>query len=494
MTLVSLDLAWVSFCPRPSPRSLGAWRQLRLGQRGPTGPRRGAGDNAGARLPLCRTTPLGWTPEELFQKFQKVPGGPCYGLAQAGRWSGWRAQGGQRGGRWCMRPWGLASGARCPWEEEGPGVLCCRQAHGGVAPSVGHPRANPVITRSGFSLQTPGSVWFLQSHRIWPGPSLSWPGGWGPASLLPFQRPRAQGRSENPCSQQRRDSWTQRHPSGARDPGSFCLGPPQLRVPHKASQAPCLPEAGSEPCGARGPGGVPRETQQQSRGPTMLVAGSSLRQNPRSRRGGPGGPIGPKSQPSRSGVREGLTAAHVQGTLGPQQLPCPPPQRHGLPHSRPCGCLARRGAGAEGVSVLPPDWRGHPDSGLVARVGPTGRLGLVWPHFFSRETGLLLPLRKCLLFPGRGCSLRRMCLRVPVCACVCMCVRAYLCGSQCSGPRKQVGFELAPSNEQEWRLRERRSSPGPTPGRQDPHPRPQSCWADVEAPGPRAAPDRQVAR
>lgn len=101
MTLVPLDLAWVSFCPRPLPRSLGAWRQLRLGQRGPTGPRRGAGDNAGARLPLCRTTAPG---VDSGRAVPEVPEGSWGTLLWAGpggqvaRLRGWRARGGQRRG------------------------------------------------------------------------------------------------------------------------------------------------------------------------------------------------------------------------------------------------------------------------------------------------------------------------------------------------------------------------------------------------------------
>lgn len=70
---------------------------------------------------------------------------------------------------------------------------------------------NPVITRSGFPRQTPGSLWFLQSHRIQPGLSLSWLGEWGPmeGATPPFSclpRGRASELARDTSGQERQGS------------------------------------------------------------------------------------------------------------------------------------------------------------------------------------------------------------------------------------------------------------------------------------------------
>ena len=102
----------------------------------------------------------------------------------------------KEGVRLTQEAWAPGSRRLRPWEEEGPGVLAADRPTVEQLSRPVTPHANPVITRSGVPLQTPGSVRFLQSHRIWPGLSLSWPGGWGPlegVSPLSPALPRGEG-------------------------------------------------------------------------------------------------------------------------------------------------------------------------------------------------------------------------------------------------------------------------------------------------------------
>lgn len=71
-------------------------------------------------------------------------------------------------------------------------------------------------------------------------------------------------------------------------------------------------------------------------------------------------------------------------------------------------------------------------------MGPTGLLGLVWPHFFSRETGLLLPPEEIFTLPRVGALLWCVCMRVHACACV----HTWGLGH---GSRWQVGWRRAPA-------------------------------------------------
>lgn len=118
---------------------------------------------------------------------------------------------------------------------------------------------------------------------------------------------------------------------------------------------------------------------------------------------------------------------HSQCHVGPTGLTGPV-----IPNTRPRGVGARPVGAA--VNVLPPNLRGHCDSGVVARVGPTGCLGLVWPHFFSWETGLSLPLVKLFTLPG----VETLAV-VRACTCMCVCTRVCLY----VGLRRHVEFELA---------------------------------------------------
>lgn len=163
--------------------------------------------------------------------------------------------------------------------------------------------------------------------------------------------------------------------------------------------------------------------------------------------GQPWGPLQehPSSRQGAGAAHRGPPRRHVR-TLGPA-VSYRPAWPHAPPRHPPMWepDLWRRGA----VNVLPPNLRGHRDSRVVAREGPTGLLGLVWPHFFSRETGLLLPLEKIFTLPRVGALPRCPC--VPVRACARVHMWAWW----------QVGVSQTPS-------------PGHTLGVS----RPWSCWAD----------------
>lgn len=307
-----------------------------------------------------------------------------------------RQRGGEEPGAWLWLPSEGAKGAEGSQPPTGTGG----------APSARPPHANPVITRLGFPLQTPGSTWFLHSHRIRPGLSCPGQGAGAPrgagalASLLPFQRPRGQSRSKPPAASRDRTAGLSVIPGG---PG---LGKLSWT---SCSQGPHLPEASAEPPRDRASERGDAAVGPWSRG---QAAWFSLRD--------PGGRQARGSVPEGAGPLAAATLMCLPRPVTPTGLPVWPHARQQLP----CGCQAMGVA----VNVSPPDLRGHRDSGVPARVGPTGCLGLVWPHFFSWETGLLLPPEKVFTLPRVG---PLAAVRVHACACVHVC--APLCVSQEAG-------------------------------------------------------------
>lgn len=313
----------------------------------------------------------GCTPKE---QFQRVPGGPCSGLAPGGAGSEAERLGevgtqrAKEGVQLTQEAWAPGCRHLLSMGRGGPRGPHYGQAHGGVAPSAGHPHANPVITGSGFPLQTPGSTWFLQSHRIWPGLSSSWPGGGGPwrgrlPGLLPCPEARGQGRSTPPSASKGNAPGLSVIPLGARNRGASVLGLPQLRVPLNAPRAPCQDQSWSRAIWGPGMRWGPGDTQEQSFGPEEVVAGSALRRDLRGRRGNPGGPHRPQESALLQWIRERLTGAPLPGCARMPHLQRPPPigQACPAPHPGPRGYWAATGTGA--VDGLPADLRGLLDSG-----------------------------------------------------------------------------------------------------------------------------------
>lgn len=237
-------------------------------------------------------------------------------------------------------------------------------------------------------------------------------GGSGPASLLCFQRARGQSQSKPPSASTGRTLGL-RVILGVQDLGSLRLGPPIARVPLKLHG----PHACLKPeLSHLGTGSVCKRHKWRGCGPMGRATWFSLRQQ-----------MGRPWRPERT--RESL----LEGT-GPLTVPCAsyrPDWPCDPQHPPPWGGARPVGAAS---NVLPPNLRGHRDSGVVARVGPTGCLGLVWPHFFSWETGLSLPLVKLFTLPWVGTL-----AAVRACTCMCVCTRVCLY----VGLRRHVEFELA---------------------------------------------------